>query len=93
MPLPLLLHTVQHGHGGHEVHDLPGRQQVKVGPTVPAAVAIAGDAQGPVKEPVYHSTCALTTREHPLGLGFPASTKTLSPAGGTPPPTLGLPKY
>ena len=46
VPLPLLLHAVEHGHRGHEVHDLPRGQQVKVGTAVSAAVAIAGDAQG-----------------------------------------------
>lgn len=40
VPLLLLLGVVQDDHGGVEVDDLPGRQQVEVGATVAAAVAI-----------------------------------------------------
>ena len=50
--LSLLFHTVQHSHGSHKVHHLPGGQEVKVSPAVPASIAIAADAQGWVKEPV-----------------------------------------
>ena len=44
--LSLLLHAVQYGHRGHKVHHLPSGQEVKVGPAVPASIAIAGEAQG-----------------------------------------------
>ena len=60
VPLPLLLHAVEHSHGGHEVHYLPRGQQVKVGAAVSATVAIAGDARGLVKETVRHCVCQLT---------------------------------
>lgn len=82
MPLPLLLHTVQHGHGGHEVHYLPSGQQVKVGPAVSATVAIAGDAQGPVKEPVLYCTCTLTARVKHWALVFLLPLRTLASGGG-----------
>lgn len=54
VPLSLFFHTVQHSHGGHKVDHLPGGKEVKVGPAVPASVAVAGDAQGWVKEPVQY---------------------------------------
>lgn len=44
--LQLLVHIKQDNHGGDEVHRLPGGQQVKVGATVAATVAIAGVSPG-----------------------------------------------
>ena len=34
--------VVQHHHAGDEVHGLPRRQQVQVGPAVSASVTVAG---------------------------------------------------
>lgn len=44
--LQLLVHIKQDNHGGDEVHRLPSGQQVQVGATVAATVAVTGISPG-----------------------------------------------